>query len=91
MFLELRLTEAKADIFPVSTPERNKSTQSSHGLQSEKKVKEVLLRRSSTRLSGKKKKEASYTEGSSTDESYESDDSDEEFGEAEEAEEDDSL
>ena len=51
------------------------------GLKSEKN--EVLLRRISACLAGKKK-EAIYREGSSSDES-----NDEEFGEAEEAEEDD--
>ena len=54
MFLELGLNEAKTDILPLSTPGRNKSTPSSRGLQSEKKVKEVLPRRSSARLAGGK-------------------------------------
>ena len=54
MFLELGLTDAKTDILPVSKPGRNKSAPSSRGLQSKKKVKEVLPRRSSARIAGGK-------------------------------------
>ena len=54
MFRELRLTEAKAEVFPVSRPEGSKATPSSRGLQSEKKVRESLPRRSSARLAGGK-------------------------------------
>jgi len=52
--MELRLNEAKADILPFSTPDRSKTAPSSRGIQSEKKVRELLPRRSSARLAGGK-------------------------------------
>ena len=53
MFKQLELNDAKSSAFPV-TPLRNKSNPSSRGLQSEKKVKEVLPPRRSARVAGGK-------------------------------------
>jgi len=54
LFEELNITEAKAELSQAFTPSQNKQAPSKRGLASEKRPKEVLPPRKSSRLSGGK-------------------------------------
>eukprot|EP00092_Neocalanus_flemingeri_P023695 GFUD01025698.1.p1 GENE.GFUD01025698.1~~GFUD01025698.1.p1 ORF type:complete len:645 (+),score=236.83 GFUD01025698.1:117-2051(+) len=52
LFAELKISEAKADLSQLFTPSQKKQAPSKRGLASEKKEKEILPARKSSRLSG---------------------------------------